>query len=84
MMNGWYGYGYGPMFGIFGGVMMVLWWALIITAIIALIRWVRWNAPGSPGHRGHRGSAREILEERFAKGEIDEKEFERRKKVLEG
>ncbi len=83
-MNWWYGYG-GPGIAVFGGIMMILWWALIIIAIVAVIRWIRWNTPGGRGH--HNGwrssSALEILQERFAKGEIDEKEYERRKKVLE-
>ncbi len=82
-MMGWW-YGYGPGFGILGGVMMVLWWALIVVLVVALIRWLRtgtWERP--EGNSRRRGSALDILKERYAKGEIDDKEFERRKKTLE-
>lgn len=45
---------------------------------------------GGSGHGGHghedpgNRSARDILAERFARGEISEEEFEQRKRVLEG
>ena len=51
-------------------VPMVLWWAFVALAIIALVQWI-----GS-GTRGHGKSAREILDERYARGEISKAEFE--------
>src|SRR3989344_6580605 len=74
MMN----FGSGPMGG-FGWVFMVLWWVLMIAGIIALIRWLT-SQSGEPRGRGK--TAHEILDERYAKGEIDKEEFEEKKTDL--
>ncbi|MEK7680828.1 MAG: SHOCT domain-containing protein [Patescibacteria group bacterium] len=74
MMN----FGFTP-FGGFGWIFMILWWVLIIVGIIALIRWF---TSQSHSNHGHEKSPLEILKERYAKGEIDKKEFEERKKDL--
>jgi len=75
---GWHGGAWGPGWGAFG-LMHVLWWVLIVAAIVVLIRGVRGRRePGAPGE----DRALAILRERYARGEIDKTEFENRKRDL--
>ena len=74
--------GYGA--GWFGGIVMIVFWILILVGLIFLIKWLiqsigRDKATGSSGNR-----SLEILKERYAKGEIDKQEFESKKKDLSG
>jgi putative membrane protein len=72
MMN----FGYG--FGFFGWIMMLLWWALVIVALVVLMRWLMSRSRGTTGG----GSALDTLKERYAKGEISRKEFEEMKQTI--
>lgn len=77
-MMGGYGWGQG---GAFGMIWMLLWWVLIILGIVLLAKWLFRGLPGGGGYApGNR--ALEILRERYARGEIDKKEFEERKRDL--
>jgi putative membrane protein len=54
--------------------------ALLIAGIVALMRWM---GAGS-SDRGRARTAREILDERYARGEIDREEYLRRRVDIAG
>ncbi len=66
----------GHMYGFFGGFMW-LFWLLVIGLIIWVIKGVGSGPPGTK-------SALQVLEERYARGEIDREEFEQKRKDLGG
>lgn len=78
-----YGYGMGGWAAVSMTVTVILFWLLLIAAIVALLRSItrgqRFRAGrGSTGP----GTAEQVLAERFARGEIDEEEYRRRLDVL--
>jgi len=77
-MMGWAdGYGWmGP-----GWIFMILLWALIIGAGVALVRWLATRNSGSSDAR--RRTPLEILQERYARGEIERQEYEQKRRDLE-
>lgn len=78
---GWSGSGWGWPHMIFGGFMMIAFWGAIILLVVLLVRWLSgshgqgdvWPRHKTPLH---------ILQERFAKGEVDKEEYEERKRLL--
>lgn len=58
------------------GVWMVLWWGLGIALLIALV-WLVINAAGRSSTRGDE-TPEEILKRRYARGEIDREDYQRR------
>lgn len=73
-------WGTGHMF--FGSFMMLLFWGVLILLIVLAVRWFS-GGGSSRGEKTPSGSrALSILEERYARGEIDRAEFEERKETL--
>jgi putative membrane protein len=67
----------GPGFWI---VFVLLFWVFLIGAAIVLLRSVgRWNLPG---HDARRESAVDVLERRFAEGQLSVEEYRERRAVL--
>lgn len=74
------GWGWGHM--IFGSVMMLLFWGVVIVGIVIVVRWLAGGSSQESGSSPARRRSLDILEERFARGEIDKEEFEERKRLL--
>lgn len=72
---------YGESHWVFGGLHMWLYWILLILFLAGVIYLLGQLFGGSSKLQK---SALEILEERYAKGEIDREEFEQKKKDLLG
>jgi len=66
----------------FGGVLVLLFWILVIGVVVALARGV--FSRGGGGSPTVPESPLEILMRRYAKGEIDKAEFEVKKKDILG
>ena len=76
MWGGYYGMFFGPL-------MMIVFIAVAVVVVVLLVRWL-----GGPGHGGalHQPPGKtplDILKERFARGEIDNQEFEERRRLLD-
>lgn len=73
------GWGFGHM--MFGGLMMIVFWGGIILLLVLLVRWLSDSGLSRP-REAPRPTPLELLNERFAKGEIDEEEYKKRKQLL--
>jgi putative membrane protein len=63
----------------FGPLFMVAGPLLLIVVIVILVRWLTYNRDSA---NGRIRTPREILDERFARGEIQRDEYEERRKAL--
>jgi putative membrane protein len=78
-----WGWGMHPtswMWGAWGigmGLLMLVFWGLVIAGIVLGIRWLV-----SQGRESRSDSALEILRQRYARGEINREEFEAKKRDL--
>jgi putative membrane protein len=70
------GYGWGMGFGM---ISMVLFWILVILGIVVLVKWIG-ASPSSPAPPSR--TALEILQERYARGEIGKEEYDQKKRDL--
>lgn len=75
MWSGFEGMGWGWI-GI-GAVHMVLFWALVILALVVAVKWLTGGAA-----RFDEARAIDILKARYARGELTREEFERMKREL--
>lgn len=73
----------------FGWIFMVLFWVLVLAGVLAILRWLfpggnagrdesRLREPGEP-----REKPLDILKARYARGEIEQEEYERKRRELE-
>lgn len=82
--NNMMGYGFNGFGGtgwLGGGLVMGLFWLLLIVSVVALVR-MAMHRGGMHHTATTNTSAIDILKERYAKGEIDKEEFESKKKDL--
>jgi putative membrane protein len=90
MMGGW-GMGPGMMggfgFPLIGGILMFLFWALVIGGIVWLVVWLARGGAQSASHTlmntpSMNQTPLDILKTRYAKGEITKEQFEEMKRDL--
>ncbi len=67
-------------FGLFGWLMMLLFWILIIVGIVLVVRW--FMDQGKPKGLRTEETALDVLKKRYASGEIDKEQFETMKRDL--
>lgn len=70
----------GPMMG---WAWLVVWVLFLVVMVVGVVYLVRALADRGAGSARSASSALQILEERFARGEIDSEEFEDRRRTLE-
>jgi putative membrane protein len=84
------GYGYGPQWGMMGGYgyghgpLHLIIWVVILIAIVALVVWLVRSLAGTGGQNAlpRRSVGLDVLEERYARGEIKREEYLQKKKDI--
>ena len=79
MMTRWHD-GWGPGVWVAMAFVMLVFWTIVVAAIIALVR--SNQGRGRDHIVGRADDAARILAERFARGEIDADEYQQRRDVL--
>ncbi|MEJ2038203.1 MAG: SHOCT domain-containing protein [Desulfosarcinaceae bacterium] len=73
-------------FGMMGGgsgVVMIIFWLIVLFAVIAVIWGVAGGSSRTPFNSHGKDDALEILKRRYARGEIDKEEYESKRRDLE-
>lgn len=78
-MMGWGGFGFNPLWAI----LMLLFWVLIIGGVALLVVWLFRQGQPAPSHPGG-SQALNILQERYARGEITREQYEQMRRDIEG
>jgi len=74
MMSGW---------GMaFGGLMMIIWFAVMVAVVVFVVRWLSGQSTPLTGKKDGTADAHHLLQQRYAKGEIDSADFDERVKKL--
>lgn len=77
MWDWMHGYGWGG-----GMLLMALFWIILVVAFVVLARGLWGRPPAREGPGGHLESPLEILQRRYARGEIDRAEYEEKRRDL--
>lgn len=67
----------------FGGFGMIFFWIIVIVGIVWLVQALGGSNIQFPKQSKGEQSAREILDQRYARGELDREEYENMKKDLQ-
>jgi len=83
-MMGWWGFGYGPWWGVLMMILMLLFSALLIGGGVLLVLWlVQQGRLTAAAARPSAARPLDILRERYAKGEITREQYEQMRRDLE-
>lgn len=77
-MHDWMGWGWSGM--LLGPLFMIFWIAVLVAVVVLVVRWL---AGGNLGTGSLSRAPREILDERYARGEIDREEYLRRRQDID-
>lgn len=84
MMHDWWGWNGGWGGGmLFGPLFMLLIFVLVVAGIVAIVRWIGASNAPQRSNANTSQAARDILDQRFAKGEVDADEYNARRRALE-
>ncbi|MCF8476835.1 MAG: SHOCT domain-containing protein [Pseudolabrys sp.] len=84
-MGGGYGHGYGMGGFGYGPVHLIVWAVILIAIVVGVIWLVRsMTAQGAHHLSPKRSAGLEVLEERYARGEIEREEYLQKKKDITG
>ncbi len=81
-MMGWNESDWDPSTWVFMIMLMVALWTGLIALVFWLVRNVAWSQDAGRVPEASTAAADHVLAERFARGEIDEDEFKRRRSLL--